>query len=1193
VGKTQLNHSSELSMIGEVINDRYRLIAVLGQGGMGAVYLAYDSVLERDVALKLMSNPRLGTEGRSRLLVEAQTVAKLKHPNIVTVHDAGEFEGQPYIVMEYVEGVTLNEYEADGLEDIIEITRQICAALQHAHDQNIVHRDLKPENVVIEPDGSVRLMDFGLALSTSSRMTEEGMITGTVFYMPPEQAFGYEVTPQSDLYSLGVILYELTTQQLPFEADDALAVITQHIHAPVVPPRAKNEQIPIPLNDLILSLLGKEPNERPKSAAEVSSLLDDTWLRQADETSIQELYVLDRIVRGRFVGRQREFAEARTIWRKASSGQGQALLISGEPGIGKTRLMREVVTYAEVSGGTALVGECYAESSAPYSAFTQITRQALTRFSHNGFEIPDSILDDLLKLTPDLQHQFPNVQPNPKLDPETEQQRLFENIVSFCCTLTKEFPLLLVIDDVHWADSGTLALLHHLIRRTQKRPVMILVTYREVELKESRPFNDMLQELNRQRQGSRLKLQRLDLNQTHEMLAAIFATEITPEFLDGIYRETDGNPFFIEEVCRALVDTGEVYYQDGDWHRPPDIADLEIPQGVQVAVESRLAKLTMDQQETLRMAAILGREFCFNILLECLNLEEDTVIEALEAAEEAQMIQEIKGLGDVTFSFVHALVPNAITESVRTLRRRKLHRLAARAIEKYSPEDYETLAYQYGEAGDEARALKYYAQAGERALAAFANQDAERYFLAALDLVEYEQEEAHLMAQLGIAQAHQSKYSLAIETWGQAIEWYLQQDDKDKVAEFYARSGRATWEKGDIKTSLAICHKGLSAVTYAAEGPGLARLLAETSRNSYFNGLHGECERYGRTALQMAERLSLTIIEVEVLTTLGILPELPVDQSITLLERAVEQAERGNLPRQAMRAHNNLSVQYIVRFDFPKSTQHIKRAAEIAHQVGDPENELFFQANLGNYTIMRGQLKIVSEMLPDMQELMESLPEPGAGGINLRILQSGLLMYQGNLSQALIILIERAAEEREAGDLQSLQSALRWIAMVSLMTGDLDQGKTAAEEMITLAEKEHASESMARSFLSRIHTQEGEIQKAWKQLEEAHRVVKNIWYEFLDPMYLLWAQADLLAAEKKWDEAWLTYDELMKWTTEKGLRWHTNRILFEKAEAFLARNDPGDMEKARQMLEKALSEFEVMGADGFAQMVAEQLLNIG
>ena len=156
------------------------------------------------------------------------------------------------------------------------------------------------------------------------------------------------------------------------------------------------------------------------------------------------------------------------------------MLISGEPGIGKTRLMREIATQAEVSGGQVFVGECLAEGDAPYAPFAQITRQALRANKGNGFSFPQQVMADLLVLSPELRVDYPEVDQNPKLDPEAEQRRLFENILRFCNILSSDDPLLLVLEDIHWADSGSLRMLEHLAQRTRQLPVMVLGTYREV-----------------------------------------------------------------------------------------------------------------------------------------------------------------------------------------------------------------------------------------------------------------------------------------------------------------------------------------------------------------------------------------------------------------------------------------------------------------------------------------------------------------------------------------------------------------------------------------------------------------------------------------------------------------------------------------------------------------------------------------
>ncbi len=292
----------------DILDDRYHLEEELGRGGTGIVYHAHDLLLDREVAVKVVPVETLSIEDGIRLLEEAQAAAKLNHPNIITVYDAGEANGNSYIVMERGEGKSLHEIKTDTLEGTLSITRQICSALDYAHQHGIVHRDLKPENVIITTTGTVKLTDFGLARPVASRITSAGQITGTVYYIAPEVALGKEFDGRADLYALGVMLYELTTGRLPFDAEDPLAVITQHIHAPARPPRARNPEIPLPLEDLILRLLSKNPIDRPANAAEVKQTLESPEMLDREAVQDEEVSVLERITRGSLVGRESELA---------------------------------------------------------------------------------------------------------------------------------------------------------------------------------------------------------------------------------------------------------------------------------------------------------------------------------------------------------------------------------------------------------------------------------------------------------------------------------------------------------------------------------------------------------------------------------------------------------------------------------------------------------------------------------------------------------------------------------------------------------------------------------------------------------------------------------------------------------------------------------------------------------------------
>jgi oligopeptide transport system substrate-binding protein len=784
-------------MLGTLLNDRYRIDAELGRGGMGVVYRAHDTLLDRAVAVKVLNDSGLGTEGRARLLREAQAAARLNHANIVSIYDAGEVEGIPFIVMELVEGQTLRQYRSASLDETLLIIRQVCAALEHAHGKGIVHRDIKPENVVtLTPmpsaaslskgveSVSVKLMDFGLAHTTgASRLTRESVVVGTMSYIAPELIQGLPATPQSDLYELGVMWYEMITGRVPFEGDSVTSILLKHLYEPPLPPSNHNPAITPALDLLLLKLLSKSPPDRPSSAQEVIQIIEQLDRPTASGSlPVVEVSPLDRLARGRLVGRERELNEALNLWQQAKSGEGQVLLFSGEPGIGKTRLVRELAARVDLSGGQVLSGECYAEGGAPYAPIAQIIQATLNlagfdRHSPSGVEntgnlpgLSASILADLLTLAPNLRSRFSDVPPNPPLNAQAEQQRIFESVTSLMAIISQPAPALLIVDDAQWADSGTLALLRHLARRAAKAHVetkhasslrlMIVLTYREVGLDEAKALVEVLHDLNREHLATRLKLTRFDHEQTRSLLATIFAEEITSEFLTGIYQETEGNPFFVEEVCKALVESGKLTFADGRWQRPK-MSELELPQSVRLAIQSRVGKLSETAQDTLRLAAILGREFEFDVLRAMSDLDEDALLDALEQSERAQIIGEVRGSGRSTrgerFAFAHALIPSTLIESVSGMRRRRLHRRAAQALERAHARRLDEIAAQlgrhYAEAEDADKAIGYLLKAGDQAYAVFAYPEAIDAYQQALTFLKEQDEHeraARTLMKLGL-----------------------------------------------------------------------------------------------------------------------------------------------------------------------------------------------------------------------------------------------------------------------------------------------------------------------------------------------------------------------------------------------------------------------------------------------------------
>ena len=266
---------------GQIIGGRYEIVKSIGEGGMANVYLANDKILDRKVAIKVLRGDLANDEKFIRRFQrEAQSVANLSHPNIVEVYDVEEEEGQHYIVMEYIEGKTLKQLlQKRGsltLSEVIDIMLQLTDGLAHAHDAYIIHRDIKPQNIMIQDDGLVKITDFGIAMAlNATQLTQTNSVMGSVHYLPPEQANGKSSTIKSDIYSLGILMYELITGSVPFKGDNAVEIALKHLKEKIPSIRRQNPTIPQSVENIVLRATAKNPKNRYDSVKDMNKDLKE------------------------------------------------------------------------------------------------------------------------------------------------------------------------------------------------------------------------------------------------------------------------------------------------------------------------------------------------------------------------------------------------------------------------------------------------------------------------------------------------------------------------------------------------------------------------------------------------------------------------------------------------------------------------------------------------------------------------------------------------------------------------------------------------------------------------------------------------------------------------------------------------------------------------------------------------------
>jgi len=724
---------------------RYEVRRFLGEGGKKRVFLAHDTRLDRDVAFALIKTEGLDEVGRERIVREAQAMGRLgAHPHIVTIFEIGEEGGSPYVVNELLAGGDVEgELEQAGgplpLPRTLEIAKGVARGLAFAHERGIVHRDLKPGNVWLTGEGVAKIGDFGLAVSLDrSRLTQHGMMVGTVAYMPPEQALGGEVTPQADLYSLGAMLYELVTGRPPFQADHPSAVISQHINTPPVAPSWHSEHCPPDLESLILRLLSKVPADRPASASEVLAALEavDPNGKSASHSD-SSANPLDRLARGVFVGRERELERLRNAFDDAFAGRGSVVMLVGEPGIGKTRTVQELSTYARMRGAKVLWGRAHEASGAPaYWPWIQAARdyraQTPDDVRRRQYE-PYAV--ELQRIFTGLRDLFPGLAEPPPVDSEEGQFQLFDALTSFLRDVTVESPLVVVLDDLHWADRSTLRMLTHLAREIGMARLLVVGTYRDTDLDRQHPLSQALAEMNREQLFTRVLLRGLTESETRAYIEASASVQPSADLVRRVHQETEGNPFFLSEVVRLMAEEGSL--------AKDSLSGISIPEGVKEALGRRLDRLSPEANELLSVAAVVGRDCSHPLLAALTDFDDDTLLRLVEEALAARVLEETGTAGE--YRFTHALMQEALYAELSTARRVRAHGKVAETLESLYGETFDghgaELARHFGEAAVMNRALaekavRYSELAAQQAEAVAAWDEAARWYTQSLVSVE-------------------------------------------------------------------------------------------------------------------------------------------------------------------------------------------------------------------------------------------------------------------------------------------------------------------------------------------------------------------------------------------------------------------------------------------------------------------------
>ncbi|MFC1975563.1 protein kinase [Chloroflexota bacterium] len=1100
-----------LNLPGQTIKNRYYIESKIGEGILGTVFKATDTRLNQPVAIKILS-ASFSEEAIDQFLDQGRQIIELDHPNIVNVYECNAEHGLSFMVEELVESKLLRDLidETDSqsvpFEVALSIAHDIALGLEYAHSHGVIHGDLKPKNVLLAEQ--VKISDFGLGRLESGKSLinlDVPLALVTAHYLAPEQVLGHPIDARTDLYALGVMMYELFTGQRPFEGIDE-EVLEHHLRSIPRSPREFNSNLDCSLEHLILKLLDKDPNKRYATARRVRRILESIIPPVSDES-------LTLYARPELVGRDEPLQRLSDLWTETQQGHGQLVLISGEVGMGKTRLTQELAQRA--GEAVILIGNCQnAEGGLAYQPFADALKTYLANTAEDhGVR---QVLQEIDEFVPEI-HQLIPQEANSQTPPSKSQSSAPQtmSVATAIAHATQKYPWLLILDDLHQADQNTLQLLHYLGRHCGQMGLMIVGTYTTAGtgqngvIAENEFLGQVLADLNRYTTYTSLTLQRLPQGKVKEILENLWRQTVPIDLVAAIYRRTQGNPLYVGEVARGLMDSGVVTQREGRW-RLTSVVEGDLPPNLPEAIFRRFNRLSKETQTLLHQAATLGQVFSFEDLHEMSDLSEWDALENLDVALERQLVRVMPNEG---LRFKHPEIQQVLYDNLGQLKRRLMHREAGEALERHHAETEPiaiVLADHFCRAGVFDKGLTYSLQAARQAETIYASRTALFWYTQALDMLDrLEKNEETERQKFELLVARERIYSRMGQRKAQAADLValhtLAQQADDPARQATVHNRRAAYERSASRLAQAEAEAkaGLlsarQAQDPAQEGEGLIQLTYIAIGQGNFK----VAREYMHTAHGIADNTD-------------------------------QQAEA--------KALNGLGAAYMRLHDYAQAEDHYQHALAMNRDIGRWSGQAACLGNLGALYLQIGDYADALASLQPALEINRLISHRRGEAICLHYLG---LAYRalGVYETAQEYLQQSISIRRDIEDHQGEAEDLRVFGII-----DLDRQDYAAA-------RDHIGQALERFQSLKIHAYEGDT---WLMLglalEGLNDLVKaNHAYEQASLLHektgneagIIEARAGLarcLLVEDKIDEAKAEIDACLAWLEPHGALGINNPI---------------------------------------------------